>query len=62
MHPMTLPDRLMSVREVAAWANLSTDMIYAEIKAGRLAAIVVSKRGDYRIEPDSLLAWLASLR
>jgi excisionase family DNA binding protein len=53
-------ERYLTVNEVAHRLNLSRWKIYAEITAGRLAAVRVTDRGDYRVTEDALMEWLGS--
>lgn len=53
-------EHYFSISEIAAQLSLSTRTIRRQIAAGRLEAVRMTDRGDYRVTEGALDEWLRS--
>lgn len=54
--------KFLSVSQVSERLHVDPRVIRREIAGGRLEAVVVNRRGDYRISEESLNCWIAARR
>lgn len=50
--------KMITVAQAAERLQVPPRAVLREIKAGRLIAVVINDRGDFRISEDDLAAWV----
>jgi excisionase family DNA binding protein len=52
---VSLPDRLLTTADVAAWVRMSREWVQEQIREGKLPARLCGR--EWRIDPEELEAW-----
>lgn len=54
-----MPENLLTLAEVAEMLNISASQAYSLVRSGDLRALKIGGRGQWRIEPAEIEAYLA---
>jgi excisionase family DNA binding protein len=60
-HDAAMPDRFLTLADVAEVLNISASQTYALVRSGELPAIKIGGRGQWRVESGALEAYIARM-
>ena len=60
-HDAAMPERFLTLTDVAELLNISASQTYALVRSGELPAIKIGGRGQWRVESGALESYIARM-